>query len=303
MNRTLLFAAALLAATPALAREPGTPAVMPSGATMGVPVGANFPVPGFYLSSRSALVRGKVYDDTGTDTGQSLDVNVTAVQLHWTPGVEILGGTYRAMGIMAFQDLDFAVGGTSVGKNTSVSDLTISPLNIHWMVAPGVFTTVGLGFSLPLGEFEPAGPGAGPNGGLGAPALALNAGFSYLRDGWNLSADVNYFIHGENEDTGYRSGNEVLANFTAMRGFGESGWSAGAIGYWRDQVSDDKNNGTAYGGFTAGRVKETAIGVAVAKRFGPTEIYADYTWNTHAENTVGADTFRLNITFPLGGKK
>ncbi len=299
-TRILAAAALCLAAAGADAREPGTPAVMPSGATMGVPVGANFPQPGLYASSRTGLVRGDVYDANGDRTPVGLDINATAMQLHWTPGIELLGGSYRAMGIVAYQDIDLSFDGTGIGANKSISDFTLSPLNVHWMVSPGVFAAAGVSVSLPTGEFSTTGT---PNGGLGAPALGLDAGVSYLRDGWNLTAHLNYFIHGENSETDYRSGNEVLLNWTAMKSIGTKGWSAGAVGYFREQVTDDRNDGSFYGGAAAGRLRESAVGIAVAKRIGGTEIYADYTVNTSATNTVGADIFRVNVTFPLGGKK
>lgn len=300
LKLTACLLSGLLATAPAIAREPGTPPDMPPGATMGVPVGANFPVPGFYLSSRTAAVRGTVHDANGNATGPDLNVNATALQLHWTPGIELLGGTYRAMGIVALQNLDLSLNGIGLGANTSISDLSISPLNIHWMVEPGIFTSAGLSFGLPTGEFHTNGT---PNGGDGAASVALDAGFSYLRDGWNLSLHGNYFINAENSTTKYRSGHELLLNWTGMKAVGASGWSLGTVGYWRKQVTDDRNKGAFYGGTTAGRAQETGIGLAVAKRVGGTELYVDYTWNTSAKNIIGADMLRFNVTFPLGGKK
>lgn len=293
--------AAVCLTTSAMAHEPGTPNVMPSGATMGVPVGANFPVEGFFLSSRSALVRGTAFDADGNAGDIGLDINATATQLHWVPGWELFGGTYRAMAIIAYQDLDLSFDGTSIGDNGSLSDLTISPLNVHWMLQPGIFTSAGLSFSLPVGEFS-TDPGS-VNGGTGAASVAVDVGYSYLRDGWNLSAQLNYFHHLENKDTKYQSGDQILLNWTAMHSIGDTGLSAGLVGYERRQITDDRNRGSFYGGGTADRARESAIGIAVAKRFGPTEVYADYTWNTAGENTIGADTFRLNVTFPLGGGK
>lgn len=289
---------AVLAALPAQAREPGTPAVMPSGATMGVPVGANFPQPGLYLSSRNSIVRGDVYDGAGNATPLGLDVNAGALQFHWTPGLELWGGSYRAMGILAYQDISLSSGGAEIGTNKSLSDLTLSPLNVHWMTAPGVFVSAGVSLSFPVGEFATDGT---PNGGNNVTALALDAGYSYLRDGWNLSVHGNYFIHSENSDTDYKSGDELLVNWTAMKSVGKDGWSLGGVGYFRTQVTDDQNNGLAYGGTTAGKVRENGIGIAVARQLGPVQIHADYTWNTMAKNTVGADTFRVNVTMPLGG--
>ncbi|MHA7889104.1 MULTISPECIES: SphA family protein [Roseicyclus] len=291
--------AGLLTASSALAHEPGTPNVMPSGATMGVPVGANFPVEGLYFSSRTALVRGNSFDAEGNQGPVGLDINVTAAQIHWTPGWELLGGTYRAMAILAYQDLDLTLNGTSIGDNTSLSDLTISPLNVHWMLQPGVFASAGISFSLPVGDFSTA-QGA-VNGGRGAPAVGVDFGYSYLRDGWNLSAHVNYFHHFENPETNYQSGDQILLNWTAMRAIGESGWSAGLVGYERRQITDDRNNGTFYRGATAERARESGIGLAVARRFGPIEVYADYTRSIAGRNTIAADQLRLNVTFPLGG--
>ena len=56
----LTMGAIALCAGAAEAHEPGTPLMMPTGATIGVPVRAN-PPPGKYFSSRSEYFVGGLY--------------------------------------------------------------------------------------------------------------------------------------------------------------------------------------------------------------------------------------------------
>lgn len=276
----------------ALAHEPGTPTMMSPGATIGVPVGAN-PPPGVYYSNRNEILSGQVYSgDDALDF--DIDVVSSVQQLHWVPGTTIFGGTYRAMALMPIASGKQNSFGTE-GSEFGLGDATISPLNLSWMIAPAVFIQSGVSFGLPTGKFSTA-PGS-VNLGTNSFNAAFDLGFSYLDDGWNLSAHANYFVYGENTDTDYRSGNEFLLNWTAMKDIG--GLRIGPVGYWRKQVTDDKNNGSAYGGTISGRAEQFAVGIGIAKQFGPVEVNINYLHDFHVENTLGGDKVMVNLTMPL----
>jgi hypothetical protein len=291
----LVAACAMLTApTLTAAREPGTPFVMSSGASSGVPVGAN-PPPGLYFSSRSELVFGHIYDPNGDALNIDVDASVMALQLHWVPGFEILGGSYRAMINVPMGNVRVDSFG-SKSSTTGVGDVVIAPLNLSWMLQPGVFVQSGISFNLPLGKFDTA--AGSVNTGTGAFATALDLGVSYLRDGWNLSAHVNYFMHATNPDTDYRSGDELLVNWTAMKDLG--GFSLGPVGYYRRQMTDDVNKGSAYGGTVSGRIEQSGLGLGFTKRFGPRELNINVIKNIHSSNGVGQDKIMINFTLPLG---
>lgn len=268
--------------------------MMPSGGSIGVRVGAN-PPPGFYYSNRTAYFQGSVYQGS-TETPIELDVLSSTQQFHWVPGNEILGGSYRFMLNIPVVNAEQSLPGAS-GSETGIGDIVVSPLNVSWMLEPGIFVQTGFSFSLPTGRFDTA-PGS-VNLGSNAPAFAIDAGFSYLRDGWNISAHANYIMHGENPDTNYTSGDEFLLNWTALKDVG--GFSIGPVGYLRHQVTDDVNNGPAYGGFANGRAEQYGIGLGVSKNFGPMELNVNYVHDYHVENTSGGSGLMINFTVPLGG--
>ena len=81
-----------LALGTAEAREPSTPAAMPGGATIGVPVGANLPR-GLCFASRSKLFYGDIYDGAGTNLPVPLDVFWMLQANSFEAGSEILVNT------------------------------------------------------------------------------------------------------------------------------------------------------------------------------------------------------------------
>lgn len=290
MKKNLLLMAALGLATfapPALAREPGTPAAMPAGATVAVPVGAN-PPPGLYFSSRTEFFFGDIYDANGNKLPLPLDVKATVLQFHWVPGNEILGGTYRAMMLVPLVDL--SVGNAS---NSGVADITISPLNVSWMVSPGVFVQTGLSFGIPTGEY--IGLGAA-NLGNNVVTTGLDVGISYLKDGWNASLHANYYTYGTNDANGFKSGDELLINWTAMKDIGGD-QSLGLIGYYNRQVTDDTLGGAVFAG--GNRSEAIALGIGYSKRFGPTELNINIMRDLRTVNEAGGTKLQVNLFTPM----
>jgi hypothetical protein len=284
----LLAAMGLLAfASPAIAREPGTPAAMPGGATAAVPVGAN-PPPGLYFSSRTEFFFGDIYDANGNKLPVSLDVKATALQFHWVPGNEILGGTYRAMMLVPLVDLSVAETG-----NSGVGDITLSPLNLSWMLSPGVFVQTGLSFGVPTGEYLGLGQA---NLGNNVLTTGVDVGYSYLKDGWNASIHANYFMYGTNDANDFRSGDELLVNFTAMKSITEN-QSLGLVGYYRKQLEDDILAGAVFA--DGNRSEAFALGIGYSRRFGPTELNINLMHDVSAENEAGGTKLQVNLFTPI----
>jgi hypothetical protein len=284
---TLAAGALCMAATSLAAREPGTPAAMPSGATVAVPIGAN-PPPGVYFSSRTEAFFGDVYDDNGKKLPVPVDVKATALQFHWVPGNEILGATYRAMLLVPLVDVNAA--GV---HNSGVGDITISPANLSWMVSPGVFVHTGLSFGLPTGEYLGLGQA---NLGNNVVTTDLDLGFSYLRDGWNLSLQANYFTYGKNHANGFKSGDEVLINWTAMKGIAND-QSIGLVGYYRKQLRNDTLGDAIFAG--GNRAEAFSLGLGYSKRFGPTELNVNLMHDLSVKNDLGGTKLQINLTTPI----
>lgn len=290
MQRLISFTAiagALALTTPAAAREPGTPAAMPAGATSAVPVGAN-PPPGLYFSSRTEFFFGDIFGADGNKLPVSLDVKATALQFHWVPGNELLGGTYRAM--MLIPLVDVSVSGVS---NTGVGDITLSPVNVSWMLSPGVFVQTGLSFGVPTGEYLGLGQA---NLGNNVLTTGVDVGFSYLKDGWNASIHANYFMYGTNDANNFKSGDELLVNWTAMKSITDD-QSVGLVGYYRKQLEDDTLAGAVFA--DGNRSEALGIGLGYSKRFGPTELNINIMHDVRAENEAGGTKLQVNLFTPV----
>lgn len=281
-----VLAMSLVAGT-AQAREPGSPAAMPGGATVGVPVGAN-PPPGLYFSSRTELFYGDIYSGTGTKLPLSLDVKASVLQFHWVPGNQILGGSYRAMMLLPLVDVN--LGGVS---NSGIGDLTLSPLNLSWMLSPGVFVHSGLSFGIPTGQYLGLGKA---NLGNNVLTTGVDVGFSYLKDGWNASIHANYFTYATNKADSFKSGSEILVNMTAMKAIAND-QSIGLVGYYRKQLTNDKLAGAVFGAGNKSQI--LALGLGYSKRFGPSELNINALHDVSVKNDAGGSKIQINFTTPI----
>ncbi|HBF30897.1 transporter [Rhizobium sp.] len=276
----------------ATAGETSVPPTISVGSTAGIAIGAS-PPPGLYFALINSFIESEAYNDQ-TKLPIKKNVFVTTTQLQWVTDYKILGGTYKAMATLpwAYQDV------TSYGLRRETygnGDLTLTPVSLSWMLQPGIFVSGGLSFTLPTGSFSTKSNHV--NSGSNAFATTTSAGFSYLRNGWNLSADFNYVFHTTNSDTNYRSGDEFVSNWTAMKDFGS--FSFGPIGYWRKQVQDDVNNGTFYRGVASGRAQQVGLGVGFSKQFGKVTAGLNFSHDIFRENTLSGGSISLSLRAPI----
>lgn len=180
-------------------------------------------------------------------------------------------------------------------SNFGAGDVHVSPLNISWMLSPGLFVQPGIGFNLPTAPYSTA--SGAVNLGMNTYASEFSVGVSYLKDGWNLSTRLSYAVYGENSATSYRSGNEFIMNWTMMKDVG--GFSIGPVGYWRKQVTDDQNDGTFYRGAINGRAEVLGLGLGFSNRFGPVGVDINFTHDFMVRNTAGGNWLRVALTVPL----
>lgn len=290
--------AATVFAGGASAREPGVLTTIPPGATIGVPIAAPTPVDGIFVSSRTGLSFQSYYDQDGNETPTELTIKDTVLQFAFVPGTEVLGGQYRAFVSVPFVDIEgenvATPFGPASGSNSGLGSIEIRPIDVSWQTSPGVFMNAGLSVYTP-GEWSAT---ELVNPGQNFWSVSPSVGVSYLRDGWNASAHLMYFANFENKDNGYTSGDELNLNLTAMKDVGND-LSIGAVGYLRQQITDDTNPDGAYGGFVAERGYSSGVGLAVTKQLGPINLNAMYTKDLHSENSGGGDRFWLNAVIPV----
>lgn len=284
------FAAALMMASGAQAREPGVLPPMAPGATMGVPIAAPLP-PGLFFSSRSAFTNLEYHDANGNKTGVDITIPDTAFVLNYVPGIELFGGQYRASVALPLINVDVS----GVGTTTGYGSLDLRPIDISWETAPGIFVNAGLSFLAP-GDWSASSP---VNAGQNFWSVAPSVGVSYLRDGWNASAHLIYTANTRNGANDYKSGDEVNLNLTAMKDVGND-FSIGPVAYWRKQITPDSNNGTAYGGTTLASSEAAGLGISATKKIGKVYVNAMYSRDVKAIEAGGGERFWLNFSMPLG---
>lgn len=290
--------AAAMICAPAAAREPGVLPTIPPGASLGVPIAAPVPFNGIALSSRSGFSFQNFYDANGIETPTELTLRDTVLQFAIVPGNTLFGGQYRAFVSLPYIDIEASnvatPFGPADGKGSGLGSLEIRPVDVSWQTAPGIFANAGLSVFTP-GQWDAANLA---NPGQNFWSLSPSIGVSYLRDGWNASAHLLYFANFENQDNGYTSGDEIHLNLTAMKDIGND-WSFGAVGYLREQVSDDTNPNGAYGGANGGRASQRGLGLSVSKQIGPINLNAMYTKDLSASNSGGGDRIWFNAVVPI----
>jgi hypothetical protein len=107
---------------------------------------------------------------------------------------------------------------------------------------------------------------------------------SYLKDGWNLTANIFEEFNTSNSITGYTSGDVLHAEFTATKTVGK--WTFGPIAYYAGQVSNDIASASYYGGtINTNRYNVLAAGALVGYEFGPAALNV---WATQEFSTTAS---------------
>src|SRR6202020_1788540 len=213
MNTKTLLAAAGIAAvafSPAYATEGGDIATKP-GAFIGASAGV--PPPGIYMFNQvftyQANLAGPGTSTIGTHTGVHASVDVQGFL--FVPGWTFLGGTYDA--VIAQPFVDTSVGSPVNAQFSGVHNTYIAPVELSWKLG-----TSGFQFKTGLGIYTPDGTVTGLTGtgnqGNAYWTFQPEAIFSYLANGWNLSAAVYGEFNTASTVTGYTGGDILHADFT-----------------------------------------------------------------------------------------
>lgn len=207
-------------------------------------VGA-LPPPGVY-----PLVYAEHYeaDDFKGNDGKSLPINfslkadVVAPRLLYVTDKTLLGGQLFFAGLLPLVDLDVSVMGMK-DSESGIGDLDLTAaLAFHH--SPQFHTAVGVDVIAPTGEYDSS--------------RLANIGRNYWTvqgiyaashidpAGLNWGVKVMYDYNFENDDTNYRSGQELHADYSL--GYGVSpNWVVGVGGYAYKQLTGDEVNGTDIG--------------------------------------------------------
>lgn len=295
-GRTCRMAAlmgALLAAGGACATEGGG-SIYPHG-------GENFmagalPPPGVY-----GLLYGRSYsaDDVRDNEGHKvappdfkLRANALAARFAWVPGTRLLGGDLVLHTIIPMVDLSVTAGGTRQHK-TGLGDITVGT-GIGWHHDANWHSVAALDLFLPTGSYR-----KGNLANIGRNHYAVQAVYALTRvspDGFNLDIKTNYIINLRNNDTGYRSGQQLHADYAAGWAVAP-GWVLGVGGYGLLQTTHDRSHGAAV---PSSKARAFSIGPNIKYDSGKGWfVTAKWEQEVYARNRPKGSGLWLKAVFPL----
>lgn len=295
-----LFCFSLFSIHSGLAREPGIAPSIPPGLTLGIPIAIN-PPPGVYFISRTAYSDFTLYDNAGKNNGQTADIWTESLQLTWVPGWTLLGGSYKSFLMIPFARVSMERTTTATGRPGSWSSFgmanpEIQPLDLSWNLGNGWHIGTGLGIYLPIGKNDST---AEINIAGNFWTLEPSLGITWMNNPWHFATHVIYNTNTRNPDTKYRSGDQVFINSTLTYRLRD--WNVGPVAYFQRQITHDKNDGgpASYGGNVFPKQEQAGAGVLVGRNIGEVNLFAMFTRDIYAHNTMGGNKIWFNFMLPL----
>ena len=251
-----------LTTVPALAYEAGMPgAIQKPGLTLGGG-SAGLPGPGIYMFDQFLTYQSQ-FKGPNVPNGPTNNAIAAATGFLFVPGWNFLGATYSAVVLLPFFKTD--LGAPLNVEPAGMHNTYIVPAELSWKLGDsGWFIKSGLGMYVPDGTIQ--GPAGLSN--VGNPWWTFQPEFivSYLKDGWNLTANIFVDFDTRNSITGYLSGDIVDAEFTATKTIGK--WTFGPVGYVAAQVTNDTSSTYYNYAVNSNRYTRTAAGGLLGYNFG-----------------------------------
>lgn len=200
------------------------------------------PPPGFYVLEYLLSYRATRLNDNGGNAlpipGFSVKANAVATRLIWSTDMRVGTGNVVLHSIFPLVDLRVSVPGLTQHK-TGLGDVTFGA-GIAYHHSPNLHSVVDIDFVAPTGRYDAADlANVGRNYWSMQPLYTV----SYIDPtGFNGDFKATLNLNRRNRDTGYRSGNEFILDYSAGWGLG-NGWTVGVGGYWYQQLGDDELNG------------------------------------------------------------
>jgi hypothetical protein len=195
-----LAAGAVLAAGPAMAEENWSPHL--PGVTEGLPAGA-LPPQGVYFINDTMILPSTLYNSSGNKTSVNADVFVDVPVLLWNPGIKVLGADYAVGLAQPLTYISASGGGLNQSDSGRFSTIVI-PGQLSWSLPSDFHVSTGLAVYVPDGTAQKSVISYSGGGYQGVPnstnywSVEPTLGLSWLHDGWNISASLNYDINFEN---------------------------------------------------------------------------------------------------------
>jgi hypothetical protein len=255
------------------------------------------PPPGLY-----GIVYGQRYsaDEVRGNSGQvvtpaGFKVRATALapRLAYVVPTQIAGAAVAGVhAILPIVDLSVTVPGASQSK-AGIGDLVFGPF-LAWHHNANVHTVAGIDFFAPTGRYK---LGDLANIGRNYWAIQPVVGLSYIDPaGLNADAKVMWTHNLRNKDTDYKSGQELIVDYSLGWGVGNS-WTLGVGGYLYQQLNDDK-----VAGVTVANNKGRALAIGPSIRYDSGTgwfVTAKYQVEQSVRNRADGAAFWLKAVFPL----
>ncbi|MDW3688241.1 transporter [Cupriavidus sp. CV2] len=277
-------------------------AVATEGGRSIYPVGAEsftccaLPPPGVY-----GLVYGQNYSTDsfrGNDGNEvpipGFRVRSTAIvpRLVWVTNQQVFGASLAVHGLLPLVNMDVRTAGTSQSK-TGIGDATVGTA-LGWHLSPNLHTVLGVDVFVPLGAYK---KNDLANIGRNYWAVQPLLGVTYVDpQGFNADLKLMYTFNTINQDTDYRSGQELIVDYAAGYGIG-GGWVFGVGGYFYQQTTNDRQ-----GGNTLPDNKGRAFAIGPSMKYDSGKGWfatLKYEFETGVRNRAQGSALWLRAVFPL----
>ncbi|CAD5198495.1 transporter [Pseudomonas sp. FEN] len=292
---TMTYGAGLVMAFSSLsanAFEPGYPGWnIPPGVLIGATAAA--PPPGLYSFNQLYSIQATL-TGPGGQANTKVHLASAAFGLTWSPGWDVLGGKYTTTIVQPFTVAN--VGAPFNTHRSGIHNTYIAPGAISWNLGAGWFAKAGLGIAIPDGTIQ------GESGleNVGNPWWTFHPDLvvSYLKDGWNLTANLSEEFNTESYKTGYRTGNILHLDLTTTKTIGK--WTIGPIATYVGQVTGDSSSRFYNNRVITDHFNVISVGPLIGYNFGPAtlNLWGTKDINTNASGGLNPD----RATIPRGYK-
>lgn len=250
---------------------PGISLCLSSGAGMAAEGGYSNYVPGFYgdfalavapeegWSLRNDLYFYQADDDFAVRSGKvvadlDLDLTFNYTTFVNNPGIEVFGAEYIFGATFVVGNIDLEAGLESdqgslrvADDKTSYGDITFVPGAFYWNNGDKFHYSWSFYVVAPVGDWDEDDLA---NTGLNFWTFETDVAINYLDEakGRDYSVVIGYGYNTENDDTNYKSGDEVHIDYNLNQFLSES-WAVGINGFFYRQVSGDSGDGALLGDF------------------------------------------------------
>ena len=257
------------------------------GLTLGAAT-AGAPPPGVYMFQQFGTYQASLVGPGAPNVGGAqtrVQIAAEATGFVFVPGWSFLGATYNA--VLVQPALMAGIGSPISVSSAGLHNTYIVPVELSWKLGDsGFFVKAGLGMYAPDGSTS----GANGLGNVGNPWWTFQPEFivSYLKDGWNLTANLFYETNTRSTVTNYKSVDVLHAEFTATRTIDR--WRVGPVGYYIGQVTNDQSSAFYNGAINVNRYNLWAAGLLVGYDFGPAtlNVWALNEFSAHASGGTAA---------------